>query len=266
MYVRLAFAVAAHLEPEILIVDEVLAVGDMTFQKKCLDKMQDVGSHGRTVLFVSHNMPAVNRLCSRAILLNQGTVVMDGDTPAVVSQYMQSGLRTTAERRWPAGRNAPGSEAARLRLVRVRDADGETSESVDIRRKVGVEIGYDVLQEGWVICPSIVVHNDEAVCLFNATDLDPEWRRRSKPVGSYVSTVWIPGNFLAEGLLVLSAGLTTYVPLTQHCFERDIIAFQVVDSLEGDSARGDYAGTMGGVVRPLLEWTTQTTPTAAAHL
>ena len=262
MYVRLAFAVAAYLEPEVLIVDEVLAVGDANFQKKCLAKMQDVGRGGRTVLFVSHNMPAVNRLCSRAILLDQGGVVADGATQTVVNRYMQSGMRTMAERHWPAGPEAPGGGAARLRLARMRDAEGNTVENLDIRRRVGVEIGYDVLQEGWVICPSIVVYNEEAVCLFNATDLDPAWRGRPKPVGYYVSTVWIPGNFLAEGLMVVSVGLTTYVPLTQHCFERDIIAFQVVDSLEGDSARGDYAGTMGGVVRPLLEWITETGPSA----
>ena len=258
MYVRLAFAVAAHLEPEILIVDEVLAVGDMAFQKKCLDKMEDVGTHGRTVLFVSHNMPAINRLCSRAILLDQGGVVADGPTNAVVHRYMQSGMHTSAEYHWPtAAGYTPGNATARLRSVRVRSREDETTETVDIRHPVGIDIGYDVLQGGWTLCPSIVCHNEDGICLFNASDLDPAWRGRHKPVGSYVSTVWIPGNYLAEGIVFVSVGLTTYIPLTQHCYERDIIAFQIVDSLEGDSARGDFAGTMGGVVRPMLDWTTK---------
>ena len=252
MYVRLAFAVAAHLEPEILIVDEVLAVGDLAFQKKCLDKMQDVGSHGRTVLFVSHNMAAINRLCSRAILLHQGGVVADGEATPVVHRYLQSGLNTTAERCWGAAERSSGNAIARLRSVRVKTEEGNVAETLDIRRPAGIEIGYEVLQDGWVIYPGVVCHNEEGICLFNARDLDPEWKGRRKPSGNYVSTAWIPGNFLAEGMVVISVALTTYVPLTQHCFERDVVAFQVVDTLDGDTARGDFAGTMGGVIGPCL--------------
>src|SRR5690348_9588702 len=100
MYVRLAFAVAAHLEPEILIVDEVLAVGDVRFQKKCLNKMQDVGQQGRTVVFVSHSMAAITRLCSRTILLDEGRVLADGPTHQVVADYLNAGLGTSAEREW----------------------------------------------------------------------------------------------------------------------------------------------------------------------
>src|SRR5262249_15284152 len=100
MYLRLAFAVAAHLEPEVLIVDEVLAVGDASFQKKCLNKMEDVGHQGRTVLFVSHNMPAVTRLCKRVLLVDGGRVVEDGPATHVVSAYLKSGMGTTARREW----------------------------------------------------------------------------------------------------------------------------------------------------------------------
>ena len=108
MYLRLAFAVAAHLEPEILVVDEVLAVGDARFQRKCLDKMQEVGRQGRTVLFVSHNMTAVTRLCPRTILLNEGGVVADGASHTVVGTYLNSGLGTTARREWADGRERAG--------------------------------------------------------------------------------------------------------------------------------------------------------------
>src|ERR1051325_6277626 len=101
MYVRLAFAVAAHLEPEILIVDEVLAVGDVSFQRKCLNKMEDVREHGRTVLFVSHNMAAITRLCQRAILISHGVIQKDGPAAEVASAYLSSSLRTSAERSWP---------------------------------------------------------------------------------------------------------------------------------------------------------------------
>src|SRR6476659_6410908 len=101
MYVRLAFAVAAHLEPEILLVDEVLAVGDARFQKKCLNKMEDVGHGGRTVIFVSHNMSAVTRICQRAILLEEGRVVASGESHDIVSAYLRGGAGTTGVREWP---------------------------------------------------------------------------------------------------------------------------------------------------------------------
>ena len=107
MYLRLAFAVAAYLEPEILLVDEVLAVGDARFQKKCLNKMQDVGQHGRTVLFVSHNMPAITRLCERVILLDEGRVLQDGPSYQVVRTYLNSGLGTSAAREWSDPAKAP---------------------------------------------------------------------------------------------------------------------------------------------------------------
>ena len=151
MYLRLAFAVAAHLEPEILLVDEVLAVGDAAFQKKCLNKMEGVGQQGRTVLFVSHNMPAITRLCERAILLDEGRVIMDGLASQVVSTYLSSDLGTTAVREWPDPGQAPGNEVARLRAVRVRSEDGQVTDVVDIRQPVGIEMEYEVLKSGYAL-------------------------------------------------------------------------------------------------------------------
>ena len=120
MYVRLAFAVAAHLEPEVLLVDEVLAVGDSRFQRRCLNKMEDISQEGRTVLFVSHNMPSITRLCQRTILLDQGGILHDGPSPQVVGTYLSSGLGTTASREWdPAC--APGNDVCRLLAVRVKN-------------------------------------------------------------------------------------------------------------------------------------------------
>src|SRR6185369_5415883 len=117
MYLRLAFAVAAHLDPEILLVDEVLAVGDARFQRKCLNKMQAIGDGGRTVLFVSHDMSAVTRLCPRTILLDGGRVLRDGSSHEVVGAYLSSDLGTTAAREWPDLTRAPGNDIVRLRAV-----------------------------------------------------------------------------------------------------------------------------------------------------
>jgi homopolymeric O-antigen transport system ATP-binding protein len=266
MYLRLAFAVAAHLEPEILIVDEVLAVGDARFQRKCLNKMQAIGDGGRTVLFVSHDMSAVTRLCPRTILLDGGRVLRDGPSHEVVGAYLSSDLGTTAAREWPDLTRAPGNDIVRLRAVRVRTEDGGVTNAVDIRRPVGVEMEFEVLKDGHVLVPNYHFTNEQGVLVFIVHDLDAMRRRGPRPAGRYVSTVWIPGNFLAEGTLIVGAVISTYAPAAVHFFERDAVAFQVIDSLDGDSARGDYAGPLPGVVRPLLRWTSGPAPSLAETL
>ena len=165
MTLRLAFSVAAHLEPEILMVDEVLAVGDIRFQKKCLGKMGEVASEGRTVLYVAHNMPAISRLCQRAILMGNGQVVQDGPVHEVISTYLNSGLGTSAVREWPDLARAPGGDIVRLCAVRVTDETGEIAESVDIRRPCRIEMEYEVVQSVICSCP-ICIYNDEGVCAF----------------------------------------------------------------------------------------------------
>jgi lipopolysaccharide transport system ATP-binding protein len=260
MYLRLAFAVAAHLEPEILIVDEVLAVGDARFQKKCLNKMQDIGERGRTVLFVSHNMTAVTRLCERAILLEGGSVCLDDKAHKVTAAYLSSGTGTQAAREWPDPTKAPAGDVVRLRAVRVRGEDGQVTDAVDIRKSVAIEMEYEVLKPGYVLMPYFEFFTQHGVLAFEANDLDPNWRRRPRPSGHWVSTTWIPGNFLSEGALFVLCGLFALDPVINQFRVRDAVSFQVVDSLEGDSARGDWAGSMKSVVRPLLKWSTQFGP------
>jgi len=257
MYLRLAFAVAAHLEPEILLVDEVLAVGDGRFQRKCLDKMQDVGKQGRTVFFVSHNMDAITRLCPRAILLHDGQVFRDGPSHEVVNSYLSSGLGTTAVKEWTDPTHAPGNDIVRLRSARIITETGEISGAIDIRRPVGVEMKFEVLTAGHLLVPNLHFNNGEGVCIFHLQDLDPTWRRRPRPCGIYTSTAWIPGNFLSEGSVTVGFAVSTVDPVTVHFFERHVVAFQVIDSLEGDAARGDYAGPYPGAVRPIMNWTTE---------
>ena len=256
MYVRLAFGVAAHLEPEILIVDEVLAVGDAAFQRKCLNKMEDVRQHGRTVLFVSHNMSAVTRLCQRAILITGGSIQQDGPAAQVTSSYLLSSLKTTAERTWDAPASAPGDEVVRLRSIRIRGSQGATVEAADIRQPVGIEMTYDVLKPGHCLVPRYDLFNESGLCVFSTLGLEPEWRTRPRAMGRLVSTAWIPGNYLAEGTLLVSGRVFSPDPVKNHFFERDLVAFHVVDSLDDDAARGGWEGALPGVVRPLLEWTT----------
>jgi lipopolysaccharide transport system ATP-binding protein len=256
MHMRLAFAVAAQVEPEILLVDEVLAVGDSSFQKKCMGRMGEVGREGRTVVFVSHSMTAITRLCPRAILLDRGRVIADGPASEVTAAYLRSDLGTMAHRSWPDRATAPGDRVVRLRSVSVIAADGTTSEAIDIRRPVTIEMAYDVLQAGFIPVPNFHLYNEEGICVFVVADTDPAWRRRPKPVGHYVSRVIIPGDFLSEGTLILDAAISTLDPVTVHAHEREAVAFNVFDSIGGDSVRGDYGGAVPGVVRPRLEWRT----------
>jgi lipopolysaccharide transport system ATP-binding protein len=259
MYMKLAFAVAAHLEPEILIVDEVLAVGDARFQQKCLAKMQNIGEQGRTVIFVSHNMPVVGRLCARVLLLREGRLANDGPAATVISDYLRDGASTGAAREWTDPDRAPAGEVSRLCAVRVvRAADGKPADAVDIREPINVELEYEVLTPGYVLTSHFKFFNQDGIEAFSVFDTDPDWRRRPRPCGRYVTGVTVPGNFMAEGMMFVTAGQFAHLPVYKKQFYlRDIVGFQVVDSFEGDTARGDYMHAFTSVVRPLLPWSSR---------
>ena len=256
MYMRLAFAIAAHLEPEILMVDEVLAVGDLAFQRKCLAKMRDVSERGRTLIFVSHNMQAVTRLCSRAIWIEHGKIREDSAAKAVVSNYLNSQTETASEKFWNDLEDAPGNEIVRLRAVRVADENGKADSAFDIRRPIFIEMTYEVLQPDKVLMPSLQLYNEEGICIFTSQDLDETWRKVPRPKGTFTSRARIPANFLSEGNFFVNVSAATYEPLNIHFTERDAAAFIVTDTLDGNSARGDFAGQMDGIVRPILVWET----------
>jgi len=257
MYVRLAFAVAAHLDPEILIVDEVLAVGDIAFQKKCLGKMEDVSQHGRTVLFVSHNMASISRLCGRSILLESGSIRQDGQTPDVVSLYFREAIATPPRKAWPALAESPGDEWVRLRSVTVQSKSGEMKNEFDVREEVHIRFEYEVLKEGKCILPKLDLLNQEGAIVFVSQDNNAHSRTAPKVPGHYVSTVTIPANLLTEGTFTVSPALATHLPdMIQHVWEHQSVAFRTFDLVQGDSSRGDYTGYMPGSVRPLLPWVT----------
>ena len=258
MYVRLAFAVAAHLDPEILIVDEVLAVGDADFQKKCIGKMQAVSQQeGRTILFVSHNMAAITRLCSQSILLNAGYLLHYDTTSKVIGTYLKSGIGASSLRIWNDPATAPQNDVVRLLSVRIINGCEDANDAVNINEPIGVEVVFDVLKEDNILLPNIGVYNEERLLLFLCHDTDKQWRRRARFVGTYTSTMWIPGNFFAEGTFVLDVALTTHTPfLKVHTYEAEVVSFQIVDNFEGNSARGDYMGPYPGLIRPVFEWRT----------
>ena len=257
MYVRLAFAVAAHLEPEILIVDEVLAVGDEVFQKKCLGKMATIAHEGRTVLFVSHNMPAVINLCPRVILLEKGGVVQDSKASDVVGYYLHTGGAKLAHREWPDISTAPGDDVVRLRSMSVIDENEQVCPSIDIRKRVGIRFEYDVLQSGPRLVPTFNLAMESGVLVFWAGDRDPNWEETPRPKGRYTTTAWIPGNFLNAGTMIVSATISRLRPTHKHLYEQGVLSFEVVDRMGLDTARGNFPGHFAGAVRPLLPWETR---------
>ncbi len=259
MYVRLAFSVAAHLEPEILLVDEVLAVGDAEFQRRCLGRMEELSRHGRTVLFVSHNMQVLARLCDRAILLREGRVVMDGASEEVVAHYLQTEIGQGSQRSWPDLESAPGNKRVRLREVRIVNEQGRVVDSVDIRQPVGVEITFTVLRADVAMFPKIKVVDREGNNAFNTVDTSPRWNE-PQPPGDYTVTAWIPGNLLNEGLYTVEPGISSLgllgsSKLVHQARAPEAVAFHVYDPAEGDTSKGRFAGQFRGAVRPLLEWT-----------
>jgi len=262
MYVRLAFAVAAHLEPEILIVDEVLAVGDMDFQKKCLGKMSQVAKGGRTVLFVSHNMDAVLRLCSLVIRLETGRVAGLGSPTALVSEYLRGNDGVMAARRWDALEKQPGNDVARLAEVFAHDEQGKKLSTFDIQRPIGITMEYEVLRGDISLVDNFNVHNEQGIFLFVAHNVRSPYYDRRRSLGRYRSTAWIPGNLLAEGFYSVSAALDSESPFRVHFHVDQAISFHVTDAMRGNSARGVHAGPFPGVVRPLLDWDVR--PLAAA--
>ena len=258
MSVRLAFAVAAHLEPEVLLVDEVLAVGDAEFQRRCLGRMEDMSQSGRTVIFVSHQLQALAQLCDRAIQLEKGEIVNDGPAPDVVARYLQSVGGSGSSRSWPDLETAPGEHNVKLRSIRVVSEAGAVVDSVDVREPVGIEIGFTIRDTKLPVFPKIKVLDRQGNVAFNAMDTQERWREAPAP-GDYLATAWIPPNLLNEGLISVEVGIVSLggMKLFPRASVRDAVSFHVLDPGEGDSARGPFTGQWQGVVRPLLDWTTE---------
>lgn len=240
MYVRLAFAIAAHLIPDILIIDEVLAVGDAAFQKKCLGKMEEVSARGRTVLFVSHNMETVNRLCNKAILLKAGSIQAIGNTEHVNSTYLQTDFGALAYKSWANATKKPGDETVILLGVRVHDKDFKTPDTYDITRPVGISMDYEVLKEGDVFTHSFSFFNEQGLNIFNTHDTVSEIREKPRGKGKYTTTMWIPGNLLSEGIVTVGVAIIKIAPFKIYFHETDVVSFNVIDQIRGDSARGNY--------------------------
>ena len=244
MYMRLAFAVASHLEPEILLVDEVLAVGDAAFQKKCLGKMGEVAKQGRTVLFVSHNLTAVKSLCRRTFWLDKGEIVDNDSTERVVLNYIQSGTQTKMQRHWDDPQSAPGGTEVRLQQISVTPLTENAEQPITVETPVRIETAFWNYVPGAVLNFSIVLYNIEGVAIFNTGSF-----ARSFPIGLIRGSFVIPGNFLNDDTYVVRVLIVkdTSVALLDLS---DVLMFEVQDS----DRKGNWYGKLIGTVRPKFDW------------
>lgn len=206
MYVRLGFAVAAHLDPEILIVDEVLAVGDIAFQKKCLGKMGDVAGGGRTVLFVSHNMSAINQLCPKCILLEDGRIVRQGESTEVTSYYLAGGETGESILEVPGDNDKP----IQIRVVGIRDHKWELASTVDLNKEFVIQIDYEVREDISNVSVGCQIISDENnQCIISLSDWElEESRLDNREPGYYKSSVVIPAKILNTGAYHLRVGVS----------------------------------------------------------
>lgn len=257
MYVRLAFAVAAHLEPDILLVDEVLAVGDAAFQKKCLGKMGEVSKEGRTVLFVSHNMQALRNLCERSILLDKGSIIKSGETQHVISTYlrtMESLSSQSMEQIWDNPDKAPGNDKIRLHKIRLFPEGKKTSDEIDMDTPFVFEIEYWNLMADTRLILDLCLHAIEGDAVFESLSLDePRWNGQPFPKALFRTSCKIPGNLLNEGTYRIR--ILFINDDTVKLYNNDEA---VVFSVKEKSKRKiQWYGKYKGFVHPRLDWQTE---------
>lgn len=254
MYVRLAFAVAANLEPDIMFIDEVLAVGDAAFQKKCLGKMGDVARTGRAILFVSHNMVALQNLCTRAVLLIDGKVVNQGEPRAIISEYLNDAPERT-EQTWDDMDTAPGNDQVRIYNVQARPQGGEPYDVISTETPVELEVKYWKLDPTARMYITLHIYNDQQVVAFTTGSIETgsALMEPADRTGLYRATCHIPAFLLNSGmhrvlLLVVRNGEKIVYQ------DESIMSFDVLDL---ETRKSSWYGKEPGVVHPKLEWDTE---------
>lgn len=252
MYVRLAFAVAAHLEPEILVVDEVLAVGDADFQKKALGKMDSISKSGRTVLFVSHNMGAVRRLCNRSVMMQQGQLVMDGNTNDVIEEYLSGGDAQTDRMAQYKGGIISKDKTFKLNSIRIVDSNDNTGSILTNDKDVYIKLNYELDKPIRNLRVIFTLYSGSGDEIFYTSDYTFADKTVPRPAGEYTSVCKIPGNILNAGKYYIRASVDVpkdrlLIPVTET------ITFTITE-LMYDQMGVSLNGVPKGIIHPKLEW------------
>jgi lipopolysaccharide transport system ATP-binding protein len=249
MYVRLGFAIAAHLNPEILIVDEVLAVGDTEFQKKCLGKMRDVSESGRTLIFVSHNLTAIQALCNKAFYFEKGRLIDQGDTTHIVTNYLSKVSHKSHEKHWDNIEHAPGSDEVRIKSFRLLPEFQDNLTHIDVRTPINIEFEFWNLQDGASLNLSMHLYTFTGECIFNVGTQAEVFSK-----GLVTGKCEIPGNFLNDGSYVISMMIVKDTSTVLYNMEEALI-FDIEDFRENVT----WYGKWPGYIRPQLNFSIRQT-------
>lgn len=249
MYVRLGFAIAAHLEPEILIVDEVLAVGDADFQKKSLGKMKDVSNSGRTLIFVSHNLTAVQGLCNKGAFLRHGQLVSFGEAGHVINEYVQSVSKFRLAQEWTTAEDAPGTDDVRIKKIEIKPIIELEAGFIDVRIPLKVVLEFWNMIDGETeLNISIFLYTMAGECIFNIGST-PQMLNK----GLIKGEIDIPGNFLNDGSYYLSVMIVRDSATPLFFFE-DAIAFDIQDHRDKTAWYGKWPGAIRPLFIPVKTW------------
>lgn len=266
MNVRLAFAVAAFLEPEILIVDEVLSVGDQQFQNRCMQRLKDIIKDGRTVLFVSHGAGQVRELCTRAICLRKGEVVCDDEPNKALDYYQAAVIEAGGASAQKTANDyisevifgedeRPGGDVVRILSARLLDDAGNLARKVLTSQGIHVEFEYEVLSEGYHLRPACNVCDERGNVIFWSGDTSESHRSHAAQPGKHHAAFTIPPRLLAPSKIIFNFGVAEAGPEGQgHAQAANALSLLVEDDLQDTLIRGTYQGAIAGFVRPKLEW------------
>lgn len=257
MFMRLAFAIAAHVEPEILLLDEVLAVGDFEFQKRCIEKIEQLARSGHTIMLVSHDLSRIEKLCQRAIWLDNGEIKMDDQAEKVTNALVKSATSYTTHLEWMNESIEYESQFVRLRRIRVVDENRQLLKQIDLTKTFGVEIEFDVLTSDHLIVPRLDFTDGLNTLLFSAFEVDSEWHHKNRPCGRHTCTAWLPKNLFGEGQLGIGVSILSFRPWTVHFDAQNLLRIEMVSGSAKLTSRGHFEGNIPGLIRPLLNWTSE---------
>lgn len=254
MEVRLGFSVAAHFDPQILLVDEALAVGDSAFQKKCMDKMNDfINKKDNALLYVSHNLTAIRALCKKVILLEKGKLKAVGTTNSILEKYKSDSKKNKTVRIWKNKKNAPQNDSAIITKIILTDLNGEPINKFYTNKAFNVEIEFETKKNEVSVGTTLIIYDDENNCILSSiSNLETNWFDKKMPKGKYSSKILIPANLLNNGLINLSINLFSH-NYSDSLMISNVINLQINDSQD---LRGTYYGEFKGVIRPRFTWKT----------
>jgi lipopolysaccharide transport system ATP-binding protein len=250
MYVRLAFSVAAHLNTEILIVDEVLAVGDAEFRKKCLGKMSEVSKVGKTILFVSHEINAIRELCNKGILLQNGKVVANDEIKLVIDKYSENAKQILTNKSWTNDASRPGNDLAKLNFVKIINHNNELTSVFYYEDQIGIQINYEIITDNSRVNICVAIYSNSGQLLYMTF---PNKDIIASTKGHYNLTCWLPRMVLNTDWYTVRINAHTFYPTNLIFDLTEVLQFEIINN-ENEIIKTDYIDKLAGILKVNCDW------------